>query len=96
MAKILVVENEPSLQKLLQYQAGVMGKIQIVDDDEIIHSIAQILIRSGYEVVCSTNGINGLNQYRLENPDLLITDLNMPYWTDMIYAEMLGHCPAYP
>lgn len=56
-----------------------MRKIQIVDDDESsLKLLAEIIANAGYEVITSTNGIDALDQFRLENPDLLVTDVNMP------------------
>lgn len=56
-----------------------MGKIQVVDDDgQILNLIADILKCAGYEVFTSGDGVDALNQFRIEGPDLLITDLNMP------------------
>ena len=52
-----------------------METIQIVDDYQpVLSLLATILEGRGYEVITSMNGVEALDQFRLERPDLLITD----------------------
>lgn len=56
-----------------------MYKILIVDDDPVILTLLSNLLRkSGYEVITAKNGDEGLKFARLKNPDLIITDYEMP------------------
>jgi YesN/AraC family two-component response regulator len=56
-----------------------MARILIIDDDpQILDILGQTLKREGHEVVKAPDGKEGLNLYR-ENPtDLVITDIIMP------------------
>jgi DNA-binding NtrC family response regulator len=56
-----------------------MAKILVIDDDDIVRTtIGRILRRSGYEVVFAADGRRGVQQFRNEGPDLIITDIIMP------------------
>ncbi|MBN2682131.1 MAG: response regulator [Bacteroidales bacterium] len=54
------------------------GKILIVDDDhDLIEGTQAILESQGYEVSSALNKNEGLNQIRINRPDLIILDVNM-------------------
>jgi DNA-binding NtrC family response regulator len=54
-------------------------KILVADDDEIPRDIvSSILYKEGYSVVSATNGLEAINILRLEDINLVITDLRMP------------------
>jgi len=54
-------------------------KVLVVDDQEIIRDLVEnILKRMGYQTVCAANGTQGLEEFRKQNFDLVITDLGMP------------------
>ena len=54
-------------------------KILVADDDEIPRDIvSSILCKEGYSVVSATNGLEAINILRLEDINLVITDLRMP------------------
>ena len=54
-------------------------KILIVDDDEkICMALKDTLQLKGFEVGSAQNGMQGLKQFQLEKPDLVITDISMP------------------
>ncbi|HYZ39253.1 MAG TPA: response regulator [Stellaceae bacterium] len=56
-----------------------MQKILIIDDDSLVRdTLLRILQRKGYEVLVAADGRHGVQTYRRENPDLVITDLIMP------------------
>jgi DNA-binding response OmpR family regulator len=56
-----------------------VNKILVIDDDEQCNSmISMVLEDAGYEVWSAQNGLKGLEIYRREHPDLVITDLYMP------------------
>ena len=57
----------------------VVQKILIADDHQLIRELlSKILTLSGYYVRTSEDGADALRQFNCEDPDLLITDLNMP------------------
>jgi len=56
--------------------------VQIIDDDKIIRSmLTKVLNKSGYQVIVSDNGPNGIKQYKQEKPDIILLDVLMPGMT---------------
>lgn len=56
-----------------------MAKILVIDDQPNVRSLLDMLLRSkGYSVALADNGWTGLQLYRLEHPDVILLDLNMP------------------
>lgn len=54
-------------------------RILIVDDKECIRtSMSLVLNEMKYQVRSAQDGFSALRQIRLENPDILLSDLNMP------------------
>ena len=56
-----------------------MEKILIIDDNRIIlRTLSEILSKVGYTIIEAEDGESGLHFVRSENPDLVITDYQMP------------------
>lgn len=56
-----------------------MSKILIVDDDEnICELITLYLEKEGFNVVCANDGLEALELYKEEQPDLIILDIMLP------------------
>ena len=56
-----------------------MASILIIDDDLPIRDLLRdTLTRSGYSIRTAANGIEGLQLYRAQSPELVITDMVMP------------------
>lgn len=57
-----------------------MKKILVIDDDMIIINILDFLLKKeGFETHIANNGIEGIEKISQINPDLIITDIMMPY-----------------
>jgi DNA-binding response OmpR family regulator len=55
-------------------------KILIAEDDEMMLKTMEFkLIREGYEVIPCIDGNEALNKIVLENPDLILSDIEMPF-----------------
>lgn len=55
------------------------AKLLIIDDDEVVRaSLAAYLEDSGFQVLQAENGLQGLEVFEHEQPDLVICDLRMP------------------
>jgi len=53
-------------------------KILVIDDDQdIIESISAVLKSEGYSVVTATNGKDGIDKFKKEKPDLVLSDMMM-------------------
>lgn len=56
-----------------------MSRILVIDDDKLVrNSLRQVLEKAGYEVVVAPNGKVGVDIFRKEPTDLVITDILMP------------------
>jgi CheY-like chemotaxis protein len=56
-----------------------MARILVIDDDDEIRSMLERMLRSaGHEVVVAANGREGLEKYRANPADLVLTDIYMP------------------
>ena len=69
-----------------------MTKILVADDDPIFLSFTRSLLEDrGYDVVTAEDGEEALATVRREMPDLVVTDLVMPYRNGLeIIREMRG------
>ncbi|WP_297338180.1 response regulator [Algoriphagus sp.] len=57
-----------------------MKKILIIEDDLLISSLVQFrLKKDGYETLILKDGNEGIKAINEENPDLIITDVMMPF-----------------
>lgn len=56
-----------------------MAKILIIEDDGIVRdALSVFLIRGGHQVLSASDGANGVQLFKLEAPDLVILDRNLP------------------
>ncbi len=65
-------------------------RILIVDDEQHISFILQnILEDAGYDISTADNGISALEVIKRRKPDLIITDINMPYMDGLSLLEIV-------
>ena len=51
-------------------------KILLVEDDSTLAFIVQdALLREGFDVVCASNGEEGLRKFQSEAPDVIVADV---------------------
>ncbi len=56
-----------------------MHKVLIIDDEDSVRKLlTKMLEKNGYAVLTAKDGIQGIERYKKELPDLTITDLIMP------------------
>lgn len=54
-------------------------KVLLVDDEELVRSVIRAILEEfGFNVVEAGNGLEGLEMFSSEKPDLVFTDLQMP------------------
>jgi two-component system response regulator AtoC len=54
-----------------------MDKILVIDDDQNIRETLKVLLSKEYKVILAENGLTGIEKFKSESPDLIITDLKM-------------------
>lgn len=56
-----------------------MTKILLVDDDELVRRVLRTFLeRGGHQVSEAANGVEALEIFAAEQPDLVVTDILMP------------------
>jgi len=54
-------------------------KVLLIEDDEITRkSLKRVINKEGYATIIASDGYEGLNLFRSEKPDIVITDIRMP------------------
>jgi two-component system alkaline phosphatase synthesis response regulator PhoP len=65
-------------------------KVLVVDDEiHIVHVVTIKLRNNGYEVISAENGADALDVARKEQPDVIISDFQMPVMTGLELVEKL-------
>ncbi len=64
-------------------------KILIIDDDADIRDVLELSLGDYYTVFAAVNGKEGLEMVKTKNPDLIITDYNMPVMTGPDFVRQL-------
>lgn len=65
-------------------------KILVVDDSKLVVVMFKDGLRDhGYEVTTASDGQEALRQVRIQRPDLIILDMNMPVMTGSEFMEEL-------
>lgn len=74
----------------------ILQKILVIDDDAVIRMVLRNLLKSrGFEFFEATNGVEGVAQFKRENPDLVITDMLMPNKEGLeTIMEIRAHRPS--
>jgi CheY-like chemotaxis protein len=70
-------------------------KVLVVDDEiHIVHVVAVKLRNNGFEVISAQNGGDALELARLEQPDCIVTDFQMPVMSGLELVARLRQQPA--
>jgi len=68
-------------------------KVLIADDEiHIVHVVAIKLRNSGYEVISAENGAQAFELACEHNPDIVVTDYQMPVMTGLELVKKLRDC----
>lgn len=66
-----------------------MAKIMIIEDDPALRKqVSEVLENYAYEVVASTNFQTIEQELKKETPDLVLLDINLPYFDGNYYCKM--------
>src|SRR5271170_6696874 len=66
-------------------------RILIIDDDPDIRDVLDLSLSEYYTVSAAANGREGLEMVKTKNPDLIITDFNMPVMNGPEFCRQLRH-----
>ena len=67
-------------------------KVVVVEDEEtLVRNIAAKLQDEGYKVTTATDGEDGLDKIRSENPDLIILDIMLPRLDGLSICRIVRH-----
>jgi len=56
-----------------------MARVLVIDDDEEIHTLVRHMLEGvGHQVEGARDGVEGLRRFGQNQPDLVLTDINMP------------------
>jgi YesN/AraC family two-component response regulator len=71
------------------------SQILLIEDDQCVRELLhQTLSRAGYEVIPASDGDEGLDLFRNNHPDLVITDIVMPQKEGLqMILELRRHSP---
>jgi CheY-like chemotaxis protein len=60
----------------------------VEDDDDVRQSIALILESDGFAAICAANGAEALASLKVELPDFVLLDLNMPVMNGFEFLKL--------
>ncbi|MCR5675889.1 MAG: response regulator [Lachnospiraceae bacterium] len=66
-----------------------MEKILIVDDETMVLTVTNNILKDKYQVFCAETAAEGIRLYDEEKPDLILSDLYMPDMNGLDMVEML-------
>jgi two-component system response regulator MprA len=69
----------------------------VEDDDSIKEIVVRVLASEGYVIHTAANGVQGLEQFYLRLPDLIILDVKMPEmdgWETLERLRQISDCPV--
>lgn len=66
-------------------------RILIIDDDPDIRDVLDLSLSEHYTVFAAINGKEGLEMVKTKNPDLIITDYNMPVMNGPEFCRQMRH-----
>lgn len=73
---------------------GRKKRVLIVDDDRFVTRVLRIkLEQEGYQVFIANNGCEGMEQLIKHNPQVVITDLNMPKMDGWELCSQINQIP---
>lgn len=75
-----------------------MKHVLIIDDDKVLLTLlSSFLKKSGFDVTTATEGNEGLKKIKLKNPDLVITDFEMPGLSGLeVVKGIVNNYPGLP
>jgi len=71
-------------------------KILIVDDDKTTRKLLSLYLKGkGYEIVTAENGLDAMEKLGMDNINLIVSDMNMPYMDGIELTKTLKTDPTW-
>ncbi|OGR84793.1 MAG: hypothetical protein A2901_06210, partial [Elusimicrobia bacterium RIFCSPLOWO2_01_FULL_54_10] len=68
--------------------------VLIADDEpEVLNVVKRFLTRKGYDMVTAANGAEALGKSKVQKPDIILLDINMPEMDGMTVCRKLREDP---
>ena len=84
--------HEPKKQAHLKLVSSSKPKLLIIDDDPDFLNLLQCGLEEQFECIMAENGYAGLELFKTQAPDLILTDISMP---KMDGIEFLNHMKQF-
>jgi two-component system chemotaxis response regulator CheY len=73
----------------------VRAKILVMDDDEVIRELLRLnLANAGYDVLVAEDGVLGGLALQKQRPDLVLVDIDMPYFDGLQLLKAMKGDPS--
>jgi DNA-binding response OmpR family regulator len=64
--------------------------ILVIDDDRLVRRTVEVMLKSGgHQVSTESDGRRGMERFRLEKPDIVVTDIIMPEQDGLVTITMI-------
>jgi two-component system chemotaxis response regulator CheY len=71
-------------------------KILVVDDDKTTRKLLSLFLKGkGYEVVTAENGLDAMEKLGIDDINLIVSDMNMPYMDGIEFTKNLKNDPTW-
>ena len=88
----------PTIVSRLESRANLSNrvrKVMIVDDSEVMLTLARNWLEDKYDVACANSGTQAIKYLSLDRPDLILLDYEMPIVSGKILFEMIRSDPDF-
>src|SRR5687767_1306079 len=77
---------------------GAVTPVLLVEDEaDVLDTMAELLEKAGYDVVTACDGEDALSDDRIENVDIVVTDVRMPRMDGIaLYRATMKTNPGLP
>jgi len=71
-------------------------RVLIIDDSQFVREmLTTTFLREGFEVMCASDGVEGLTALYLKTPDIILLDLEMPAMDGLTFLETIRKMPEF-
>lgn len=71
-------------------------RLLIVEDDEALRTVYEMLFRKKYDVICASDGIEGIMKFTSQRIDIILSDIVMPKMDGVEMAKIIRASSQIP